>query len=155
LAHKTRAPAVEGWFCVEDSDRDGAELTLIGSRCSACGAKFFPPRQGPCPDPACEGAALEDAPLSRTGKVWSYTANHYPPPPPYVAPEPFVPYALAAVELNEENIVVLGQVVPGVGVDDLRVGLPMKLVVGTLNADDEHEYTVWKWQPAVEARTEK
>jgi len=42
---------------------------------------------------------------------------------------------------------VLGQVVPGVSVDDLSVGDEVELVVDTLYEDDEHEYLVWKWRP--------
>ena len=41
----------------------------------------------------------------------------------------------------------MGQVVPGVGVDDLRVGDEVELVLDTLYEDDEHEYLVWKWRP--------
>ena len=59
--------------------------------------------------------------------MWSYTENHYPPPPPYVAADPFEPYALAAVELADEGIVVLGQVAKGVRAADLRVGMEMQL----------------------------
>ena len=57
-------------------------------------------------------AELEEVALSRTGKLWSYTTNHYKPPEPYVAPDPFTPYTVAAVELIEERIVVLGQLDP-------------------------------------------
>ncbi len=58
---------------------------------------------------------------------------------------------LAAVELETEKMVVLGQVVAGVSVDDLKVGMEMELVLGTLYEDDENEYMVWKWQPAAQA----
>jgi uncharacterized OB-fold protein len=64
-----------------------------------------------------------------------------------VAADPFEPYAIAAVELEEEKMVVLGQVVPGVGVDQLEAGMEMELVVDTLHEDDDREYTVWKWRP--------
>lgn len=76
--------------------------------------------------------------------MWSYTVNHYRPPEPYVAAEPFAPYAVAAVELPAERLVVLGQVERGA--DRLRVGAPAELVVDTLYEDDEHEVVVWKWR---------
>jgi len=143
LTTKTRVPAVEGWFAT-----DGAPH-LIGSQCRACGTKFFPRRDGACADPACRGREFDDVALSRTGKVWSYTENRYQPPPPYVATtDPFEPYLIAAVELDDEKIVVMGQVVAGVTLDDLAVGQEMELAVDVLFADDEHEYLVWKWQPA-------
>ena len=88
-------------------------------------------------------------PLSRRGTVWSYTENHYAPPPPYVAADPFEPYALAAVELTDEGIVVLGQVAKGVRAADLRVGMEMQARASTvLYADDDHESLVYVWAPA-------
>ena len=79
--------------------------------------------------------------------MWSYTNAGYQPPEPYVAADPYVPFAIAAVELAAEKMVVMGQVVPGVDVDDLHVGDPVELVLDTLYEDDEHEYVVWKWRP--------
>jgi uncharacterized OB-fold protein len=64
-----------------------------------------------------------------------------------VAADPYVPFSIAAVELAAEQMVVMGQVVPGVGVDELSVGTEVELVLDTLYEDDEHEYIVWKWKP--------
>ena len=86
-------------------------------------------------------------PLSRRGKVWSFTDNRYQPPPPYMSPDPFEPYAIAAVELAEEKMVVLGQLAGGASVDALRVGQDVELVLETLYEDDDNAYLVWKWQP--------
>jgi hypothetical protein len=69
-----------------------------------------------------------------------------------VAPDPFQPYAIAAVELAEERMVVLGQVAPGFPTSALEVGMRMDLVADPLYADDEHEYLVWKWRPAGRGR---
>ena len=51
-------------------------------------------------------------------------------------------------------MVVLGQVVPGISVDDLKVGMEMELVPGVLYEDDEAEYIVWKWRPVAAGSTE-
>jgi uncharacterized OB-fold protein len=56
-----------------------------------------------------------------------------------VAPEPFVPFAIAAVELEKERMTILGQVVSGVDVDALRVGMPVELVLETLYRDGEQD----------------
>ena len=48
-------------------------------------------------------------------------------------------------------MVVLGQVVPEVGIEDLEAGMEMELVLGTLFEDDENEYLVWKWRPVAAA----
>ena len=55
-------------------------------------------------------------------------------------------FALAAVELPE-GLVVLGQVADGFGVNDIRVGDEMELVVETLYTDEEGERTTWRWKP--------
>ena len=137
-----RIPAVEGWFTDDDAP------VLLGSRCTTCATVVFPPKPGSCPDPACAGEQVAGAPLSRYGRIWSYTDARYQPPPPYVpTADPHVPFALAAVELEAERMVVLGQVVDGVGVDDLKVGLPVELVVDVLFRDDEGDHVTWKWQP--------
>ena len=133
-------PAVEGWFT------DGPDPALTGSRCTGCGSVFFPPTGGFCRRPGCGSEEFETAALSRRGTVWSYTDARYQPPPPYVpATDPYEPFALAAVELPE-GVTVLGQVADGYGVDDLRVGAEVELVVGEL--DDE--LLVWRWKPVTE-----
>jgi uncharacterized OB-fold protein len=136
-------PAVEGWFTTDERAPH-----LIGGKCTVCGTIVFPPREGACPNPNCESDTLVPTPLSRRGTVWSYTENHYAPPTPYVAAEPFEPYALAAVELADEGIVVLGQVAKGVRSDELKVGMEMQLELDTLYTDDDHEYVVYVWAPA-------
>jgi uncharacterized OB-fold protein len=58
-----------------------------------------------------------------------------------------VPFCLVAVELAAEKLVVMGQVVPGVTVDDLAVGDEVELVIDTLYAEDGQDFLVWKWRP--------
>src|SRR3546814_14926434 len=71
------------------------------------------------------------------------------PPPPYIPPgDEHAPFALAAVELAEEQIVILGQVAAGYGVDDLRVGAPVELVVEPLYEIDGVEHLVHRGKPA-------
>ena len=142
MAGTASRPAVEGWFA---EGPDGARL--IGGRCTACGTVVFPNRAAACPNPACAGSELVDTPLTSHGRVWSYTTNHYPPPEPYVAPDPFVPYTVLAVELAEERMVVLGQAAAGVSPDDLRIGTEVELVVEPLFTDADGEVTVYKWRP--------
>ena len=134
-------PAIEGWFTT------GPAPTLLGSRCSSCGTVFFPKAEGFCKNPACSGEEFTELPLSRTGRVWSYTDAQYQPPPPYIpASDPYVPFALAAVELPE-GLVVLGQLASGYGVDDVTVGSAVELVVETLYTDESGERTIYRWKP--------
>jgi uncharacterized OB-fold protein len=142
VSEKPRVPAVEGWFTV---DEDAPALT--GTRCRRCGSWFFPKETRLCRNPSCSGAGddLEEMALSRRGRVWSATTNHYAPPPPYVAPDPFEPYTVAAVELGDEQMVVLGQYA---GDGTPHVGEEVELVLDVLYEDDDAAYLVWKWAPA-------
>lgn len=141
MSAKPHAPAIDGWHTME------AKPHLIGTRCKKCGTYFFPKQSHYCKNPNCDSTEFEEVELSRTGTVWSYTNACYKPPEPFVAAEPFEPYAIAAVELAEEKMVVLGQVADGVGVEDLRVGMTMELVLEPLHETDEDIKVTWKWQP--------
>jgi uncharacterized OB-fold protein len=140
---KKRVPALEGWFNMDEQNP-----RLVGLKDRESGSYFFPKDVSVSRAPGHADAALEEVELSNTGKLWSYTTNHYQPPEPYVSPDPFQPYTVAAVELTAERMVVLGQLAPDVDPASLEVGMEMQLVLGTLYEDDENEYVVWKWKPA-------
>jgi uncharacterized OB-fold protein len=125
----------------------------VGSRCTECGTYAFPAEASACRNPDCASGSFETVELSRHGRIWSYTNACYQPPPPYVAADPFVPFCLAAVELAAEKLVVMGQVVGGVTVEDLEVGGEVELVVDTLYAEEGCDYLVWKWRPTGVAGT--
>src|SRR5206468_1822196 len=116
----TAVPAIEGWFTT-----DGP--ALVGSRCGSCSTTFFPPAAF-CRNPRCVSGSLEPVSLSRTGRVWSYTTNHYEAPPPSVVKPP---YSIAAVSLEAERMVVLG-LVDG----EVSIGDEVEIVIGQL--DEEH-----------------
>jgi uncharacterized protein len=139
---KTRIPAVDGWFTTDDTAPQ-----LIGARGIESGSYYWPTALAVSGNPAAPGEAREEALLSRRGRLWSWTTNHYPPPEPYVSPDPFVPYSVCAVELETEKMVVLGQLATGADADALELGMEMELVLGTLFEDGEHEHLVWQWAP--------
>ena len=146
-----RRPVVEGWFTMPEGGSD-EQPALIGTRCSSSGTFFFPPEHVMSRAPGHWDAELEEVQLSRSGTLWSYTDAQYQPPPPYVpVTDPHEPFCIAAVELAAEGLVVMGQVVAGVTVDELRVGQPMELVVDVLFAsegdDGPVEHLIWKWRP--------
>ncbi|HKY15397.1 MAG TPA: OB-fold domain-containing protein [Microthrixaceae bacterium] len=141
-----RVPSIEGWFTVDD------EPHLLGTRCVDSGTYYFPPETTMSRAPGFADSALEAVELSRTGTLWSFTNAGYQPPEPYVpVTDPFEPFCIAAVELATEQMVVLGQCVASVSVDDLRIGMEMELVIDTLDVvegpDGPVEQLVWKWQP--------
>ena len=141
----TPQPAIDGWFETDDTGRPH----LIGAECVRCGTYVFPPRENNCPNPACDSDTLERVPLSRRGKIWSYTENRYPPPAPYPPSDPFEPFAIAAVELADEGLIVLGKVVEGTLAADLKVGLEMELATMPLFTDDDGvQRIVYAWKVA-------
>ena len=138
---KKRVPAVEGLFTTEELPHH------IGGKVPGRESYFFPKDLGGSDPDAPVGEPLEEVLLSRRGTVWSFTNSEYPPPKPFIVNEPYVPIVIAAVELEKEKMVVLGQVAVGLTVDDLEVGMEMELIVDTLYEDDDHEYLTWKWSP--------
>lgn len=131
----TRVPAIEGWF---------SDTALLGTKCADCGSYFFPPERIGCRNPACGSASLEETELSRRGKVWSFSVNHYDAPAPFMGK---APYAVVAVELTKEQIVVLGQLADGIDPAELKIGSEVEVVIEPLFTDDEgNEQMAWKWR---------
>jgi len=65
------------------------------------------------------------------------------------APDPFEPFAIAAVELANEGLIVLGKVVEGTLADDLKIGIQMELTTMPLFTDDDGiERIVHAWKIA-------
>lgn len=138
----TPTPVISGWFTTDP------EPHLIGASCRECGTIAFPPSASWCPSPRCRCTELDEVPLSRRGTIWSFTNAAYQPPPPYVPnDDPYVPFAIAAVELAVEHIVILGQVASGFDLADLYVGQEVELVVETLVDDEERHELTWRWRP--------
>lgn len=136
-------PALEGYLT-----ESNGQPHLLGSRCTGCGTYYFPQLDSYCRNPACDSTDFESVPLSRSGRLWSYTNAAYQPPAPYIpVKDPYEPFAIAAVELEREGMIVLGQCAEGIAVEDLDVGMAMELVVETLFTDDEGAAVVWKWKP--------
>ena len=142
MSNKPVAAAIDGWYSL-----DGDKPHLIGTKCKSCGTYYFPKQTHFCKNPDCDSTEFEEVELSRTGKVWSYTDAQYQPPEPFVAPDPYVPYAIAAVQLEKEQMIILGQAATGVSVEDMTVGQEVELVLETLYEDDEANKVIWKWKP--------
>ncbi|EUA08711.1 hypothetical protein I553_9767 [Mycobacterium xenopi 4042] len=70
-------------------------------------------------------------------------------PPPYPATDPFEPFAVAAVELADEGLIVLGKVADGTLAADLTIGMEMELTTMPLFTDDKGvERIVYGWRIA-------
>lgn len=113
---------------------------LIGSRCPSCGAHFFPARE------VCSGCLTEDlerVPLARQGTLYTYTVVRQ------STPEFPVPYLLGYVDLPD-GVRVLGRL-SGLGEDEARIGMALRLVTHSVGSDEEgHEVVGYSFQPALE-----
>ena len=142
MSGKSLVPAIPGWHSM-----DAEQPHLIGSRCRLCGSYFFPKQFSYCKNPDCDSSDFEEVELSRSGTLWSYTNACYQPPEPFVAEDPFQPFAIAAVQLEREQMVILGQVSRATAVAELHVGMPMELVLEILHEEETEARMTWKWRP--------
>ncbi len=115
IARNTTASAARGW-----RSRAG-RYRLVGSTCSACDQRFFPPRRI-CPD--CHARELPEAVLARTGTVTTAATDHT----PLVghAGRSVRPFAIIA--LDDEGPSVLVELVD-VEPEAVTPGLPVELIV--------------------------
>jgi uncharacterized OB-fold protein len=117
-----RVPIAEGVFTWPSESPQ-----LIGSRCTACGIVTFP-SQDSCP--RCASTEMEEHLLPRTGRLWAWTTQEFPPPsPPYAGPtgEAFVPFGVGDVALGDE--VKVETPLTETDPDALTPGADMELVI--------------------------
>lgn len=118
---------------------------LIGSHCKSCGDYFFP-KTFTCLNPDCKDKKVEEVTLSRRGKIWSYTILYYPPPPPFVAPDPFEPTPIAEVEIPE-GLKIIGMM-EDCEPEKVKIGMEVELITGKLYTDKEgNDIIGWKFRP--------
>ena len=99
---------------------------LIGSRCRNCGVVAFP-RQGSCA--ACMSVDVEEHLLARSGPLWTWTIQCFPPKsPPYAgSAEDFEPFGVGYVELGGE-VRVEGRLTVS-DPEQLAIGMAMELTL--------------------------
>lgn len=133
-------PAVENLFTWP-----ATEPALIGGRCDDCGTYFFPKFQTNH-SPDCRNRNVKEVLLSRTGELISYTTINYPPPPPFVNPDPFVPFGVGLVKLKE-GIAVLG-ILTDCPIEKIEMHIKVELVIDTLYIDENGDKALgWKFRP--------
>jgi uncharacterized OB-fold protein len=118
---------------------------LLGSRCATCKAPYFP-KSAICHNPACTDSQIQDAAFGSRGKLWSLAIQDYPPPPPAKYDEPYKPYAMGVVDLDD-GLRVMGQISTG---DPRAVepGVDVELVLEPLyHEEDGTEVITWKFRP--------
>ena len=118
---------------------------LLGSRCQSCEAPYFP-RSPACHNPDCNESRMQDSEFGPQGTLWSCAIQNYPPPPPARYDEPYVPYAIGVIDLDEGL-----RVVARMSVDDpasLQLGSRVELTIEPLYRDEQGRDVVsWKFKP--------
>lgn len=118
---------------------------LTGSRCASCKTLYFP-KSAVCHNPQCGTSSMQDATFGPRGTLWSLAIQDYPPPPPAKYDEPYVPYAIGVVDLDD-GLRVMGRLAT---VDPRAVepGVAVELVVEPLYHEaDGSEVVTWKFKP--------
>lgn len=124
-------PIAEGLFTAENPPR------LIGGQDRESGRIVFP-----CP----ENARFEPVPLSRSGKLWSYTIQRFrPKSPPYAGPEAFRPFPVAYVELAGQTIVEARLV--DVDFDAIEIGMDLEFTPTPLDPDAADSVLIPAFRP--------
>jgi hypothetical protein len=127
---------------LDDWNRDfwtgGAHGELRFWRCQRCGYRLHPP-QPLCP--ICHSKDLAVEAVSGKGTVATFTVNHQP-----WMPGPELPYVVAIVEIAEQPSVRLMTNVVGCPVEEVRSGMPVR-VVFERHADPEGDVYIPLFEP--------
>ncbi len=100
--------------------RGGAEGELRFLRCQSCATYIHPPSPI-CPE--CLGKDLAPEAVSGRARVLTYTINHQPWIPGF---EP--PYAIAIVEMEEQNGLRLTTNIANCPLEDVKIGMQVRVV---------------------------
>jgi uncharacterized OB-fold protein len=110
---------------------------LLGQKCRACN-RILPPLTEMCCQ--CFSSDLEGIPLSKRGRLFSYTVVHV----PVKNFQP--PYAIGWIELPE-GLVITSQI-KGWEKKHLEIGMDMEFIVEKLWEENGEEIIGYKFQPA-------
>jgi uncharacterized OB-fold protein len=132
-------PVIEGLFA---ETKDGPRL--LGSRCATCKAPYFP-KSAVCHNPECTESKIEDAAFGPRGKLWSVAIQNYPPPAPAKFDEPYKPYAMGVVDL-EDGLRLMARMSTD-DPDSVKIDSEVELVIEPLyHEEDGTAVLTWKFR---------
>lgn len=106
----------------------GEPVTLLGTKCASCGITIFGRKQS-CEN--CGGTDVKAVALGRTGRLWSYTVQRYPPSEPYklgsVKREDWVPRVVGWVEVPEGPRIL--SIIENCKPEEARIGMEVEMFV--------------------------
>ncbi len=137
---KKKVPIRDGLFTLPLSSPD--QIRLIGSICKDCGEVALA-KCRTCLN--CGSKNINEIPLSRKGKLWTYTVIRHKPPGDYRGPDPFVPFGLGLVELKE-GIRVMSPL--QCDIEKIKIGMELELEIYPLYMDENaNEVMAFRFRP--------
>jgi uncharacterized OB-fold protein len=120
---------------------DDGPAHLVGRRCTKCNAQYFD-RRNACA--SCEGTEFTQVPLSRTGKVRSFTIVHR------AAPGVPTPYVSALIDLDDGGGTVKTNIVnTDPTPEKVTLGMPVRLATFVADTDSRGtEAVAFGFEPA-------
>jgi uncharacterized protein len=100
---------------------------VVGTQCTKCKAKYFPPKAD-CP--ACLSASMDWIEVAGTGKLITYVTVNYGP----VGFEDKAPYTLGIVDFGE-GLQALAPLGPDIPKDKIKIGMDLQIRPVRLQAD--------------------
>ena len=142
VADKKELPFAPGFLTLPLSPRD--DVRLLGTRCKDCGAVLLGSRKN-CE--ACASRNVEVIPLSREGKVWSYTIMRYAPPWPFQIPNPYTPPIPVAWVKLPEGVLFVSHI--KCAPEEMEMDMPVELVIEKGWEDEEgNDVLMYRFKPA-------
>ena len=137
---KKEVPFVPGFLPTPLSPREN--LHLLGTKCHNCGTILLGTREF-CEN--CTSSDVEVIALGKKGKVWSYTIQRFPPPPPYKPATQYLPRPVAWVELPEGvKIISIISCLP----EKMKIDLEVELLVEKEWEDEVgNDVLMYKFRP--------
>jgi len=110
-----RVPLKAGFLT--DDLADLSAVRFVGVRCEECGITLLGRRRR-CEN--CSSRQVREETFASGGVVYTFTVQRYPPPPPHVGPTPWVPRAVAWIDLDHGPRIMGPIAAP---IDDVRIGM--------------------------------
>jgi uncharacterized OB-fold protein len=134
-----RVPLEEGYFTIPTAP--GEPPRLLGTRCRACGERFYP-RRVVCA--RCLADDVEDVALSPRGTLYTWTWLHV---VGFGGRKSDAPgHAAGQIDLPEGPRI---QAVLEGGPTEFRIGMPMEMTLAPVGTDDAgREIVMYRFRPA-------
>ena len=139
---KEEVPFAPGFLTLPLYPRE--KVNLLGTKCRDCGAVLLGSRE------VCEACASRNVavvPLSKEGKVWSYTIMRYVPPWPFAIPNPYSPPIPVAWVKLPEGVLFVSHI--ECSPEEIKIDMSVELVLEKGWEDEAgNDVLMYRFKPA-------